>query len=80
MASIIYGWESSKGEQLFVYQNGPSWGVVRNFNQGTRFNSIQICIQHWLGKHAFPEEYEHLLHKNHLKFFNAKTKQQILHI
>lgn len=80
MKNIIYGWVSGKGEQLFVYQNGISWGVSRDCTQATKFNDIQDCIHHWLNKYSFPKGYECLLHEEHLKFFNAKTKQQILQI
>ncbi len=80
MANIIYGWVSGNGDQLFVWQRGKSWCVSRDYKEATEFNSVEDCIHHWLNKYRFPREYEHLLHEDHLKFFNAKTKQQILQI
>jgi hypothetical protein len=76
---IKYGWQSGDGKQLYVTQStGSSWGVSAFFDEGKIFDTIQDCIQHWLGKHAFPDNYEYLLHEDYLHFFDAKTKQQLM--
>ena len=80
MKRIIYGWKSSQGKQLYVYERKSGWGVTEKPEEALRMDNIESCIFDWLSRHAFPENYAHLVGENHLQFFDVKSNQQLLFI
>lgn len=72
---FIYGWHSAEGNRLFVYQKPNTWGVTNDLEKASAFGSVQDCIDHYLSKHAWPEDYEEYTRNGYLFFINQATNQ-----
>lgn len=79
IAQVVYGWlHGGTGEMLYVYQKKDSWGVSKKLSMATSFRSIEAANEHYLSKHAFPEDYEASTTNGYLKYMDIRTKQIIL--
>ena len=75
---FVYGWETSEGKQVYVYDYGKGWGVTYDITLATRFDSINECIDHYKSKRAIPEDYIKYTIDGTLRYFHSKDKQRLL--
>ena len=56
---------------LFAWQGpGPSWGCDPDASKAVPFPTVKEAAEWWLGKHAFPEDYEDCIFNGYLNFFD----------
>lgn len=76
---VVYGWlHGGDAEMLYVYQTRDSWGVTKKLPEASIFRSVPAAIEHYLSKHAFPEDYEAGTRNGYLRFLDVSTGQIIL--